>query len=848
MLRNHVVKIFGAAFLLALAIGSEFVLAQVLDEVVVTAQRREQSLQDVPISIETITGSELSRQGFRTLNDLSMFAPGLVITESAEENGLLIRGAGTQGKNLAFEQGAPTFIDGIHFGRASSVKNAFMDVERIEVLRGPQPVYFGQNASAGALNITSRRPTEEWEGYIDAELGNFGRQSIEAAVGGPLSDTFGIRVAGRYDVLEGFMRDWETGKKFPQRESKIIRLTLDWQPTDSFGAMFKIESSDLDFGPRAQALIRDRFPESEFNLAAGDSVYLTGLPGLLVPGIANYPVGEVTDLGVSLTGPFLSPTGYTQANTNDTGGFLDITQCTPGMLDTPGAKYQPPERFLNCDFREDSGAEPFHAIVKLDYEFDNGIQVESLTGFSSQEYFTNRNSGGPFVSNPRYRGEDFEQWSSELRFTSPAGGAIEWMAGLYWQRNDLEVQSNVFRMNAFRAMRGNRSLEDAEWLSGFATLTFNFMDDKASIDVGGRYTEVEKFGHSQNLAGEWIVYDPVLDINFTLPYGRRIGGEDYSYLQNAVIVGRTPFFTDPNDFQPGSSVNSRRVASVRANISDNSFDPQIVFRYRASENISTYFKYATAFKAGGYDMAVSEVTSIEEDFTFGPENVDIFELGLRGTFFGGRATGELTLFSSTFEDLQVSYIDRLLDRNITKNAAESRSRGLEFMGRMAVTDRLTASLSGVFMDAEITSFPDAVCTTEEVEIGLCDLEFGTIDRSGQPARNAPDWQFVAKASYDMPVGDRYRMILDGALTASDEFITDRAWQRTVRMDSEVDMNVSVTFGDIDDQWNFTVYGRNLFEVKPTYHPEDDATGEGVITEPLSASNFASYGIKFGYNF
>lgn len=851
MINRNVNTAILSAVILVLSFSPELLQAQALEEIIVTAQRREQSLQNVPISIQTVTGDELSRQGLRTLNDLSMFSPGLVITESAEEQGLIIRGAGTQGKNLAFEQGAPTFIDGIHFGRASSIKSAFMDLDRIEVLRGPQPVFFGQNATAGALNITSRRPGQEWSGSIDGEYGNFGRQSIEVAVGGPVTETFGIRLAGRYDVLEGFMKDWLTGDDFPMREYKIARAIAQWTPTNRFQAMLKYETSDLDFGPRPHALIRDKFPESTFNLADGESAYLTGVPGLSVPGIQDRRVGLINRLGVSRQGPFLSPTGYTQANTVDSGGFLDLTGCTPGLLVASGP-IQGPDDFHNCRFNEASGAEPWHAVLDLTYEFANGIQVQSLSGFSHQDYFTSRSSGGPFVSNPRYRTENLDQYSSELRFTSPTGGRIEWMLGFYLQDNTLDLTSDVWRANARRAIRGNRSTEEARWLSGFATLTINFADERFSLDVGGRYTEVDKEAWSQNAAATWIVYDPIAEAPFTLPYGRSIGSSDYSHLQNALVIGRTPYYTNRDDFPAGSSVSSRRIGSNHGVINENSFDPQIVFRFRPTENISTYLKYATAFKAGGFDTAVSEVTIDEEDFTFDNESAETIEAGLRGTFLDGRATGEVTLFFSEFDDLQVSMIDRILDRNVTRNAAKSESKGIEASGRLAVNDRLTLSASAVFMNAEIVSFPDGVCTTTEREQGLCDPDNpAIIDRSGNPARNAPDWQFVGKVLYETPVAGRFDMTFDATLAGSDEYITDRAWARTIRMDSEVDLNLSVSIGALDGVWKITLYGRNLFEPRPTYFPEDHEIGTGdggLLFEPLSASNFATYGIKLNYNF
>ena len=175
-----------------------------LEEIVVTAQRREQSLQDVPVSLQSFTGDDMSRQGFDTLESLSTYAPGLVIKAWSEEQGLILRGAGTQSKNLGIEQGVPTFIDGIHMGRGSQVLSSYLDVQRVEVLKGPQPVFFGQNAAAGALNIETRKPGDEWEGTLSGDFGNFGKKSVEGAFGGPITDTFGVRVAAKYYRFDGF--------------------------------------------------------------------------------------------------------------------------------------------------------------------------------------------------------------------------------------------------------------------------------------------------------------------------------------------------------------------------------------------------------------------------------------------------------------------------------------------------------------------------------------------------------------------------------------------------------------------------------------------------------------------
>ncbi|NNE37625.1 MAG: TonB-dependent receptor plug domain-containing protein, partial [Gammaproteobacteria bacterium] len=164
---------------------------QTLEEIIVTAQRREQSLQEVPISITTVSAAEILQQGFREMEDIESFVPSVEIEANLHDTSITIRGMGNDVANMSVEQSAPMFVDGVTFGRGSMIDIAFLDIERIEVLAGPQPIAFGQNAVAGAFSVTTKKPTAEWEGDITAEAGNFGRLSVEGGVGGPISDTWG---------------------------------------------------------------------------------------------------------------------------------------------------------------------------------------------------------------------------------------------------------------------------------------------------------------------------------------------------------------------------------------------------------------------------------------------------------------------------------------------------------------------------------------------------------------------------------------------------------------------------------------------------------------------------------
>jgi outer membrane receptor protein involved in Fe transport len=226
-----------------------------LEEIVVTAQRRAQSLQEVPISVLAITGEDIERQGFKDLRDLSEFAPTLRVDDtSAIDPTISIRGFGTEGISAVLESAVPIFVDNIHYSKLSMVKIGFLDVEAMEILKGPQPLYFGQNATAGAISIRSRRPTPEWEGNFSLEYGDRADHTATIAAGGPITDTLGVRAALTYSNDPGPITHLVTQQKIGRWENIAGRISLQWQPTDKLSIYGKVEMSDLDRDVEARAI------------------------------------------------------------------------------------------------------------------------------------------------------------------------------------------------------------------------------------------------------------------------------------------------------------------------------------------------------------------------------------------------------------------------------------------------------------------------------------------------------------------------------------------------------------------------------------------------------------------
>lgn len=783
-------------------------------------------MMEVPISLEAWSGAELRGHGIRTMDDLANISPTVEIDVRTQDQDISIRGVGTTGNNLTLEQAAPTFVDGIYFGRTSMIKSAFLDLQRVEILRGPQPVYFGQNATAGAFSLTTRKPGVEWEGDVTAEVGNFGRRSVEGGIGGPLTETLGIRVAGKRDRFDGYMTDIVTGQRYPRREDTVGRIILQWAPVDRFEATFKYENSRMDAGADGSAVC----------LTSGDPEGIQA--DFAIPGVSSFPdsvdIIPLTDDCFDRFGVadglrwFAPPTDLNQEDSDF--GILDIRamgdEIRPGGT---GARD-------NTDFQ--------NTYLDLSYELENGIRLSSLTGWLDfdREYVRD-NGGSPFLTNNQQRNELFTSVSQEFRISSHVDQTIEWSVGAYWQKEDLDLTSDTIRANVRRSRRYNNAWQDAEWLSAFGTLTVNFLGDKASVDFGGRFTDVEKTGFIEGLGARWLFDIPTADPDvievapgvYTMPWRTDYVPAEWNGAAPIGIEDLDPTIRRT----PGPYLDS---------LDDSQFDPQVTVRYRPTDTLSLYARWAQAFKAGGFDTGQSSLADSPEEFSFLPEFAENFEIGAKGDFLDGRARASVSLFYMEVKDLQIATTN-LEQGSRSTNAGKQRVRGVEFDVLAAVNERFTVSFLGAFMDGEMVEYTGAGCTDAEEAAGLCDPVTETIDRSGSDAPRTPDYKFTTKLDYWLPVRDDYKLTLSGNITFSDGYIDDvEGFEKVVMWDSHEDINLSIGFGDMDEVWRLSLWGRNLTESRPTYHPEFDVNPDGRQAKSLSLGDFRTVGVQLTYKY
>jgi iron complex outermembrane receptor protein len=340
-----------------------------LEEVLVTAQKRVQSLKDVPISINAIGGEKLEKDGITSIERMADYIPSFNMTQTGIGTNISIRGI-TSGVNQGFEQSAAQFIDGVHFGRAQLARAPFLDIERVEVLRGPQSILFGKNSTAGAISITTAKPTDEFEAKITALYEpEHGEEDLRFVVSGPLSDTLSGRIAILDRTLDGYYENTTLGRDESGDEERVIRGTLAWKPTENWDITLKLEDGSFDSNGRNIEVVRPVEQD--------------------IPGRVTSPYANVLS---ALTG----------------GGYILDTQ---------------------QDFKRQSNGDYSYNDTEngtLTIETDIGEHTfTSVTGYNAYTY--QELCDCDFVGLPIFNvlsDEDFSQWSQELRIASPTDGTF----------------------------------------------------------------------------------------------------------------------------------------------------------------------------------------------------------------------------------------------------------------------------------------------------------------------------------------------------------------------------------------------------------------------------------------
>jgi iron complex outermembrane receptor protein len=418
-----------------------------LEEVMVTAQKRPQSLRDVPLSVNALSGEKIDSSGITNIETMADYIPSFNMTQTGIGTNIAIRGI-SSGVNQGFEQSAAQFIDGIHYGRAQLSRAPFLDIERVEVLRGPQSILFGKNSTAGAISITTAKPGDELEGKLTALYEpEHGEQDVRLILSGPISDTVGGRLAILQSSIDGFMENTTLNRDESGDKNRVIRATLQWQPSDLWDITLKVEDGTFDSNGRNIEVVK--------------------------------PVGGSYANALS----FFTQGAYQLDTTHDW------------------------KRQSNGDYSYNDTEN-----ITLNIERELGEHtLTSVTGYNAYTYqelcdcdFTGA-SGFNILSD-----EDYSQVSQELRITSPEDKTISYLGGVFFQSSSLEFHDSIrvptdsFIATAFSSLLGAQAAsllrgastqrdfeQDTDLAAIFAQGTWNFTDVSRVI-VGARYTQETK--------------------------------------------------------------------------------------------------------------------------------------------------------------------------------------------------------------------------------------------------------------------------------------------------------------------------------------------------------------------
>jgi iron complex outermembrane receptor protein len=241
-----------SAIALAVLFSSQS-FAQGLEEVIVTAQKREQGLQDVPISVQAFNQQRIDNLGAQDIGDLGLFTPNVEIGRGVNQPTYRIRGIGTSDFGVGADPAVGVYVDGIYIGRSGGSKTAFNDIARIEILNGPQGTLFGRNAAAGAIQYVTNKPVDNTEGWVRAIVGDYDRTQLEGVYNMALTDTLYWRTGALWNQRDGYIDNKTNGKDLNKEDNWSITSSLRWVPTDRLDMVLRMEYDKVDQDPRASS-------------------------------------------------------------------------------------------------------------------------------------------------------------------------------------------------------------------------------------------------------------------------------------------------------------------------------------------------------------------------------------------------------------------------------------------------------------------------------------------------------------------------------------------------------------------------------------------------------------------
>jgi iron complex outermembrane receptor protein len=721
-----------------------------LEEVMVTAQKRTESMQDVPISVSALSSSDLEGLKLRGTEEIVSQVPNLQASGVAGDGMPIFSLRGVSMNDFSFNQNSPVavYMDEVYKGNPSLLGVQMYDLERVEVLRGPQGTLYGKNSTGGAINFIAQKPNfDAYQGYLTLGAGNFSRKKLEGAFNAPITDSLAMRLAVTTLEADG----WQENKTAGVDDGSAI---------DEYGARFSVlweASDDLELILRAA----------------------TGKAEAVNYGIVAANVGP-GGIGGGIYGLYAS-LGATNPETGE--AYVDGTR--DGLDFTEFESEQDEERLVESD----------SISLTVNWDFSQDLTLTSITAYDDGEAFVPEDADGSAntLLNAIYNVE-VDQFAQDLRVTSDFTGPFNFIAGIYYSKEDLSNQTSLdYTQDLDINIDGRLDYVDCQdpLLGLFGMEGISSEGQAVDVALGGTgdgavlgtlagfgCKTANSFDQERTSNAVYADGSYSLSESWTLRFGVRYTNDE-SKLTNYVA----------NYFGSDDVLVFPTIDIAKQDFTDEEVTGKLGIDYTTEDGSLIYASISHGYRSGAFNAQAfqdpSEVTQVD------PETLDAYEIGFKSTFFDNRVQLNGAAFFYTYENQQFLNVDENLIQTLV-NIDESEITGLEL-------ELVSRPLESLMVRAGL-GLIDA-----EVKKGI----LGGVDLKGNQLPQAPDTNFNLAVDWEMLNLDAGMLTLHVDTSYTDTQFFDVFNVERIEADSYWLTNARLTFEQADSNWSVSIWGKNL---------------------------------------
>jgi iron complex outermembrane receptor protein len=781
----------------------------VLEEVIVTAQKRSENVQDVPIAISVFSADAVEKLSARTLTDLGRFTAGV---EMNNDNSLQptysIRGVETNDWTVGSDPAIAVYVDGVYAARGAGAEAALTDIARVEVLKGPQGTLFGRNATGGAIHIVSQKPTFDTEGRVKLTVGDYDRLDGELMFNTALTDTLAVRGLAVSRSRDGFLENL-SGPDLNEQDQQNYRLSFLWDASESTEVIWRVEYSELDQRAAAQfTMISEVFERAN-------------------PGVKHDPFGKISH---DFQGKEERDMFATSLEINHEIGDMTLTSIT-GWREFETELLEDLDGSNNRDYTFNSSNPDDNEYFSQEFRLTGASDTLKWTvgaAYSKEE--VNHTTTAEFNMSSL---ESFA-WAEILRGSESATSQafLSSLAGL--SQDEIDALAGQSSSQISELIPGFRDVQRERGLDGIAASAFiwSFLDGQGSLadfgisdnpvvglfqilaDVGPRIAAFDPWIERVETSGEYESYAIYGDATWSINDRVNLtGGLRYTYDDKSFNL-YTQYMNEIVGVPMGLAFYNNGQALVDSSQEDSwdAISGRLVLDYHFDDEVMGYASVATGFKSGGFN---SLNFGPDIDTSYDEEEVINYEVGMKGLFLDGTLQLNVSGFFYEYDNLQELDLlgSPIPSYNLRNSDAEG--YGAEIEAWWLATDNLTISGNYSWLKTEYTDFNilEAAGETEEDDL------------TGEPRVGTPENKVNLAVEYALPLGDFGDLVSRVDYTWTDERV--ESLTDPTRMVDAYDLtNVRITLLPASANWELSAWVTNAFdeEVITVFGGNGDAVG------------------------